>query len=132
MAFYVDTSALVKLVITERETDALRAWFAETDGVFVSSDLIRTELIRATRRVALDRVAHARSVVESVTLLRMRSALFDAAARLEPAELRSLDALHLATALDLGDDLQALVTYDVRLAEAAGAYGVTVVAPAAS
>jgi predicted nucleic acid-binding protein len=129
MAFYLDTSALVKLVVAESETAALRAWLSGADRDFVACDLARTELLRAVRQVVPDRVLQARAVLDSVTLLEVRSAVFEAAGRLDPPALRSLDAVHLAAALDLGDDLDGLVTYDECLAEAAISNGVTVIAP---
>ena len=129
MAFYVDTSALVKLVVAETETVALRSWLQETDRELVASDLARTELIRAVRRSVPDRLLQARAVLDSVTLVEVRTSMFEGAGRLDPVGLRSLDAIHLAAALDLGDDLEGLVTYDDRLAEAAIANGVPVVAP---
>lgn len=129
MAWYLDTSAMVKLVVAEAESGALRAWLGETDRTPVSSDLTRTELMRAVRRAAPDRTVTARAVLGSVTLIKVRTALFDEAGRLEPTELRSLDAIHLATALDLEDDLDGMVTYDDRLAEASRANGVSVFAP---
>ena len=129
MAFYVDTSALVKLVVAETETVALRSWLQETDRELVASDLARTELIRAVRRSVPDRLLQARAVLDSVTLVEVRTSMFEGAGRLDPIGLRSLDAIHLAAALDLGDDLEGLVTYDDRLAEAAIANGVPVVTP---
>ena len=129
MAFYVDTSALVKLVVAETETVALRSWLQETDRELVASDLVRTELIRAVRRSVPDRLLQARAVLDSVTLVEVRTSMFEGAGRLDPVGLRSLDAIHLAAALDLGDDLEGLVTYDDRLAEAAIANGVPVVTP---
>lgn len=129
MAHYLDTSALVKLVVAEPETDALRAWLADTDSEWVSSDLARTELMRAVRRSTPDRLVRAREVLDSLTLLAVTTSIFDAAGRLDPLVLRTLDAVHLAAALDLGDDLEAIVTYDDRLAEAAGANGIATVAP---
>ena len=129
MAFYVDTSALVKLVVAETETVALRSWLQETDRELVASDLARTELIRAVRRSVPDRLLQARAVLDSVTLVEVRTSTFEGAGRLDPVGLRSLDAIHLAAALDLGDDLEGLVTYDDRLAEAAIANGIPVVAP---
>ncbi len=130
MAFYLDTSALVKLVAAEPETEALRAWLADTPRDPIACDLVRTELMRAVRRAAPDRAARARDVLDAITLCEVTSAVFEAAGRLEPAALRSLDAIYLAAALDLGDDLEGLVTYDVRLAEAAATLGIKVVAPA--
>ncbi len=130
MAHYLDTSALVKLVVAEDESGALRSWLTSADRVPVSCDLTRTELLRSVRRRAADRLVQARQVLESVTLLAVTAATFDEAGRLDPASLRSLDAVHLAAALRLGDDLEAVVTYDDRLADAARANGITVVAPA--
>ena len=71
----------------------------------------------------------AREVLDSLTLLQLRPTLMDHADRIDPVELRSLDAIHLAAALDLGDDLEAILTYDERLAEAAEANGIAVIAP---
>jgi predicted nucleic acid-binding protein len=130
VSFYLDTSALVKLVVAEPETDALRAWLSASDRVPVSCDLARTELIRAVRRVASDRVVRARAVLDAVTLIDVTTAMFEEAGRLNPTLLRSLDAVHLASALALGDDLEGLLTYDERLADAARLNGIAVVAPA--
>jgi predicted nucleic acid-binding protein len=127
--FYVDTSALVKLVVAEAETAALRTWIAAETRELVSSDLARTELLRAVRRVAADRVVQARVVLDSVTLVTVRTATFESAGQLDPATLRTLDAVHIASALELGDDLRGLVTYDERLGQAAESHGIAVVAP---
>ena len=129
MVHYLDTSALVKLVVAEPETPALRAWLRDADRAPVACDLARTELLRAARRAAPDRLVQARAVLDSLTLTTVTTALLEEASRLDPTELRSLDALHLAAALDLGDDLVSLVTYDDRLASAARANGITVTAP---
>lgn len=129
MACYVDTSALVKLVVEEPETEALRAWLAAADRSPVSCDLARTELLRAVRRAAPDRTVRAREVLDAITLVTVRTAIFEQAGRLDPPVLRTLDALHLAAALDLGDDLEAVVTYDERLAQAARANGLPTIAP---
>ncbi len=129
MAHYLDTSALVKLVVAEQETAALRAWLFEADRRPVSCDLARTELMRAVRRVAPDRVVQARAVLDSITLVDVAAQTFEQAGRLQPALLRTLDAVHLAAALELGDDLEGIVTYDDRLAEAARSNGVPTSAP---
>lgn len=129
MAFYVDTSALVKLVVAESETAALRSWLADDDRELVACDLVRTELIRAVRRSVPDRVLQARAVLDAIILVEASTGVFEEAGRLEPSVLRSLDAIHLAAALDLGDELEGLVTYDDRLASAAESNGVTVVSP---
>jgi len=85
--------------------------------------------MRAVRRVVPDRVLQAREVLNAVTLVQVRPAVFEDAGRLDPSGLRSLDAIHLAAALDLGDDLDGLITYDDRLANAAISNGVAVIAP---
>ena len=130
MAFYIDTSALAKLIVVETESEPLRDWVAREQRDLTACDLVRTELRRAVRRVAPDCVARSRVVLNSITLTSVTPAIFEEAGRLEPASLRPLDAIHLASALDLGDDLEALITYDERLAAAAEANGVTVLAPA--
>jgi predicted nucleic acid-binding protein len=71
----------------------------------------------------------ARAVLESLPLMRLSTEVFERAAMLEPDLRRSLDCLHLAAALELGDDLEAIVTYDTRLAEAARSLGIDVVSP---
>ena len=125
----MDTSALAKLVVREPETDALRGWLAADSRDPVSCDLTRTELMRTVRRAAPDLALDARRVLDAVTLTQVTAAIFEQAARLEPATLRSLDAIHMAAALDLGDDLDGLVTYDSRMAEAARSAGIQVIAP---
>ena len=129
MAFYIDTSALVKLVVREPETDSLRDWLAETPRDPVTCDLARTELLRAVRRVAPDLLVQARMVLDLVTITDVTTAVFETAGRLDPAILRTLDAIHVAAALDLGDDLEGMVTYDERLAQAAEQNGIRVTAP---
>jgi len=74
-------------------------------------------------------VLQAREVLDAVTLVHVTPAVFEGAGRLDPPGLRALDAIHLASALDLGDDLDGLITYDDRLADAAVSNGVAVVAP---
>lgn len=130
MAHYLDTSALVKLVVYEPETDALRAWLAASEREPVASDLARTELMRTVRRAASELAPNARRVLDAITLTQVTTAVFEQAGRIEPATLRGLDAIHLAAALDWGDDLRGLVTYDRVLADAASACGIAVIAPA--
>ena len=129
MAFYIDTSALVKLVVREPETHGLRDWLAETPRDPATCDLARTELLRAVRRVAPDLLVQARMVLDLVTITDVTTAVFEAAGRLDPAILRTLDAIHVAAALDLGDDLEGMVTYDERLAQAAEQNGIRVSSP---
>jgi predicted nucleic acid-binding protein len=129
VAFYLDTSALVKLVVAESETMALRSWLQGGDRDLVACGLARIELMRAVRRVIPERALQAHEVLDSVTLVEVTTEVLEAAGRLSPSTLRTPDAVHLAAALDLGHDLEGLVTYDDRLAEAAMANGVAVVTP---
>ena len=131
MAFYADTSALVKLVAAEQETQAFQAWQKQNHPDLVSNDLARTELLRAARRLTPDHVQVAREVLAAVRLLRIAEGVFGQAATLNPPTLRSLDAIHLASALDLGPDLEGIVTYDRRLADAAALNALRVVSPGA-
>lgn len=132
VAVYLDTSALAKLVVAEAETEALFRWLGSQSAALVSCDVARTELLRLVRRHAPGRVSRARDVLATVTLTTVTTAVFEAAARLDPPEIRSLDAMHLAAALDLGDDLDAMVCYDHRLSDAARGYGIRVAAPGAN
>lgn len=129
MAHYLDTSALVKLVVAEAESAALRTWLLASEREPVTSDLARTELLRAVRRLAPDRAVAAHEVLEAMTVLTLSTETFESAGRLDPPALRALDALHLAAALELGDDLNGIVVYDERLAEAANGYGIRAISP---
>lgn len=129
MATYVDTSALVKLVVAEASTSALRRWLAAERRDPVASELARTELMRAVRRAAPQRAVRARAVLDGLMLVAVTPSILDQAGRIEPSSVRSLDAIHLATALALGDDLGVLVTYDERLGAAAEANGLAVASP---
>lgn len=129
MAHYFDTSALVKLAVPEAESRALFAWVTQEAPLRMSSDLARTELMRAVRRSAPAQAARARDVLNSLTLLSLTSAVLDTAGRLEPSGLRSLDAIHIASALELQDDLGGVVTYDAQMSEACRALGVHVLQP---
>ena len=127
--FYLDTSAAVKLVVVEKGSKALREWLASRDGQIASSDLLRTELLRTTRRAAPEQMVQARAVLDSLILVTMSTAVFERAAMLEPGVLRSLDALHLAAALEFGDELEGIITYDHRQVEACRVLGISVVRP---
>jgi predicted nucleic acid-binding protein len=127
---YLDSSALVKLILPEAESGALleslKSWPA-----CVTSELARVEVVRAARRAAADPAVEQRAeeVMAALHLLRVDTEILDRAARLEPRTLRSLDAVHLASALSLGDDLGAIAVYDAALAAAAAACGLKVVMP---
>ena len=126
---YLDTSALVKLVVREEETDALRAEIDQRPSLVAS----RLALLEARRVVARKPVEGAAStladVVGVMTWIDLSVAILDQAADVAPPALRSLDAIHLATALSLGDPALEVITYDQRMAEAARANGLTVVQP---
>jgi len=127
--FYLDTSAAAKLVVAEKGSTGLRRWVTSRDDRMFSSDLLRTELLRATRRTAPEQMVQARAVLDSLVLLTLSTSVCERAAILEPEVMRSLDALHLAAALEIGDELEGVVTYDQRLAAGAEALGISVVAP---
>ncbi len=129
MAFYLDTSAAAKLVVAEPGSQAMGSWVAIHETQVISSDLLRTELLRATRRSAPEKMQRARSVLDALPLFTLTSATFERAAMLDSQPLRSLDALHLAAAMELGDELDGIVTYDDRLGVAAALYGIAVVGP---
>jgi uncharacterized protein len=130
MQIYIDTSALVKLVVVEAESAALRSYFEDFahDTLFAAA-LARTELVRSVARLgSIEIIETARLVLTKLDLVTLNLALLDAAATIAPLELRTLDAIHLAAART-APDLRALVTYDNRLAQAAAAAGIAVVSP---
>jgi predicted nucleic acid-binding protein len=127
---YLDSSAIVKLARQEVETDALRGWLAGNPQPLGSSALARTETARALARCEPAAVPVLRSVLALIHQRPVTDAILDAAAALPGPTLRSLDAIHLATAEDLRDVLTGFVAYDKRLAEAARGRGLPVIAPA--
>ncbi len=138
---YLDASAIEKLIVPESESEQLRNWLANRSDL-VSSSLVGVEVLRAARRTlsAITPDAHgaeddrliqqselALSRVATVTPDRQ---ILDLAGRIEPVMLRTVDAIHLATALTI-DGLEGLVTYDTRLARAAQSAGLVVFSPGA-
>jgi len=116
--YYFDSSAIVKLVITDQETDAMSALSAP-DSLWLTSELACTEVQRACLRHSAQAMEDAREVLRHLATIQLTSDQYEAAGRLQPAHLRSLDAIHIAAAQTLGSELTAMVTYDRRLAEAA-------------
>lgn len=127
-------------MVEERETGALREFLADQrDGRMVSSALVRTELRRATlrfsQRADLPRAQaqvlaqDVTRLLESLDLVRLTSSLLDRAGSSQPPQLRSLDAIHLVTALAVGTRLRAVVAYDTRLLDAARDAGLAVMSP---
>ncbi len=131
MTVYLDSSALVKLLVREKETTAIRAYVAARPS-WASSILASVEVMRAVQRRAPDRLAEMEDALSGMTVIACDRRIALAAGRVPPPSLRSLDAIHLASALELGSDLEAVVTYDDRLADAARALGLPVVAPGAN
>ena len=128
---YVDSSALVKLIRREPETDALRAYLTSA-GPLASSIVATVEVSRAIARGAPELISSIPAVIGMLVLLPFDSRLAARAAAVGPAGLRTLDAIHLASAVELGDELTAFVSYDARLSAAARDLGLSVVAPGGS
>jgi predicted nucleic acid-binding protein len=126
---YLDTSAFMKLIAPEAETMAMQRYLVSR-SLRVSSALLRTEALRAAMRLSEDHVAKVRRQLRNVALLDIGREMLEQAGSLMPADLRSLDAIHLAAALSLGDELGDVVTYDARMRSAATAQGLSVVSPA--
>lgn len=130
MALYLDSSALVKLVAVEKESDELEA-FVEGREI-VSSEIARTEVVRAVLRRHVNLAEAAEDLLADIGLVAVSPMATMAAGWVRPFSLRSLDALHVATARRLERDLEALVTYDIRMIEAARGAGLPVASPGMS
>jgi predicted nucleic acid-binding protein len=128
--FYVDTSAVLKLLAEESHSKAFAAFYdSNTSSSWVSSTLLRVEVMRAVTRVMPAMVPDARDLLLAFDYVSMDDDVVDAA-MIEPDRmLRSLDAIHLATARILGNELDALITYDDRLMSAAKDAGLTLESP---
>ena len=127
---YLDTSAFVKLIRGERETSALQAFLRERpEAPLVSSALLVVETRRAVLREDPGQLPRADLLLTRIDQVDITRAVLEAASRLPDPALRSLDAIHLATALQLHRDLEAVVTYDSRLAAAASRQRLPVATP---
>ncbi len=127
-AVYLDSSAFMKLVIEEPETTALRRYLRRR-SLMVAAALLRTEVLRAARRISQAHVANARRLLPDIALIEVDRWVLERAGELAPPEMRSLDAIHVAAALSLGDDIDEFVTYDRRMLEAAREWGLVVASP---
>jgi predicted nucleic acid-binding protein len=128
-AVYLDSSAIVKLVFNEPETPGLERFLREWPRR-ISTAVASIETMRAARLVGdSDVVGHAIRVLAAIHLIDLDHTIVKTACEVDPPALRSLDAIHLATALSLGADLAGMVVYDRRLAAAARAADLTVWAP---
>lgn len=130
-ALYLDSSAIVKLVFPEPETPALVSRLRH-DPEVISSAIARVEVLRALKRIQAAPSARrqAERVLARIALVRIDDAVLDSAAAIDSAELRSLDAVHLATAVGIGERLSGFITYDSRLGNAADRAGLPVLIPA--
>jgi uncharacterized protein len=127
VVWYLDTSAFLKLIVDEPSSSAMRDWYSANNQVW-SSRLLCTEALRAAQRLQID-LGVVEEALDTVTLVLPSVATYSSAGRLEPYGLRSLDTLHLAAALEIGSDLEGMVVYDQRLADAARGTSIEVVAP---
>lgn len=127
---YLDSAAVVKLVHAEAESQALRDWLDErADTGWISSALVEIESFRALVRHAPDAVTRLHPVLDLIELSDLDPNVRILAQTIRPATVRSLDAIHLATALQLRAQLTSFITYDKRLADAARIAGLTVDMP---
>lgn len=128
---YLDSSALVKLAITEAESVSLHNWLAERPNlILVSSSLIRAEVPRAIWRADPSALPESYLVIRRTTEIEVTDSVLSKAASVRPAILRAADAIHLASALTLRSDLTAFVAYDKRLLAAAKEAGLPTASPA--
>ncbi len=125
---YLDSSAIVKLVVGELETDVLKEYLSGATAL-VSSALARTEVLRAVSAGGVETRRVAELVLAGHELLRIDDHILQRAGELGPAGLRSLHAIHLASALAFGDSLKEIVCYDSRLNEAAHFAGLSTASP---
>ncbi len=128
-ALYLDSSAFIKLVVEEAETAAVRTFLTSHGRRRVSSALLRTESLRSVRYLGPDALATVREGLRRVDLIGIDDRILDAAGMLEPQVLRTLDAIHLATAMAVGDDLEVIVSYDERMIDAARLMGLPTATP---
>ncbi|MGI8777069.1 MAG: type II toxin-antitoxin system VapC family toxin [Acidimicrobiales bacterium] len=131
MKIYLDSSAIVKLVQKEAESEALRRYLRlHRLDEKVTSALARVEVVRAVQAGGAPAVAKARRQLARVHQVNADRTLLDSAAAVAPGTLlRSLDAIHVASASLIGAELRAIVTYDQRMAEVATTIGLPVDAP---
>lgn len=130
MRLYLDTSALVKLVVAESETPGLQHFLgAHADDTAFSAALTRTELIRAVTPNGPRAIADARDLLSRLDTVMLTRQLLDDAGALLPPRLRSLDAIHLAAAQRAGSSLRAVLTYDARMLSAAADLGMPTESP---
>lgn len=126
---YLDASALAKLILVEAESAALRSFLRSHPQRFTNR-VAEVEVARAVRRLPASEGAPIADAFDGTEVIELDAALAARAGAVEPAALRALDAIHLASAMSMGGELDAFVTYDARQADAARARGLTVESPA--
>lgn len=129
MAFVVDSSAIVKLIVDESKSQSFSTWLKNCKHDLFVSEIAHTEVARAIVRVDASLHGQLKTVLERFGTIRVSSQILTIAGVLTPTNLRTLDAIHLASCLILGDDLKGFVTYDSAQADAASHNGITVFAP---
>ena len=128
---YLDSAAVVKLVHAEAESQALRDWLSFRSSLdWTSSALIEVETVRALARHAPEAIGRLPPILDLIVLVEISPQVRALAQQVTPPAVRTLDAIHLATALRMSDELTSFVTYDRRLADAATAAGLLVDSPA--
>lgn len=128
---YLDSSAILKLVVAEKESAGLRSWLVDhEDEALVSSALSRVEVLRGARRLSAAALPAARAAIDALDLIPLSTPVLVHAAEVGGPLLRSLDAVHLASARSIAGDVTAFVAYDPRLAQAAAETGLPVAQPA--
>lgn len=126
---YLDTSALVKLIVQEDHSDEVGRYLDDPACQAVSSEITEVELLRAINRQDSQLMNRGLEVLAQTVLLPLTTSMKLRATYLDPTTLRSLDAIHVATALEIQTDLECLVSYDHRLLESASAAGLRVMSP---
>ena len=130
--FYVDSSAIVKLIWSEAESSALAEFVLSDERsakTLITSAVSRIEVLRATRRRDGSLLSRAREVLETFSEFEITEGIMETAAMVGSPNLRTLDAIHLATAMENASGMRALITYDTRLAQAARELGLLVASP---
>ncbi len=127
---YLDSSAIIKLIYEEDESTALEQWLRLSQSKSaVTSDLSLVEVLRTCKIKGASSIATARQLLSGIDIIPISKEIIEFASVLDPKELRSLDAIHLASALSIREELEFFVAYDKRLTTAASKAGLAVVAP---
>ncbi len=128
--YYADTSAVIKLLVEETDSEAFAAFYdAQAEAEWVSSALLRIELTRAVTRAVPALLPDARDLLLAFSSIAIDDDIVEGAMNEPDRNLRSLDAIHLATARILAPELDGLITYDDRLLRAAGDAGLATLSP---